>query len=122
MSDPNAEVSSPSSARTRTDKDTGVDAEIKSLDDRNSIDGDMDGQKSSSSPQYRQRHGDYRGSGGGRARDSGKGTSLLVRNLSFRIRSDEIKRLMSKYGDVKDVYMPLVRKPSFYRSLVCCVP
>jgi hypothetical protein len=51
--------------------------------------------------------------GGGRRNDRGRDdgrdtTSLLVRNLSFRVTIEDIKRLMGKYGDVRDVYLPLV--------------
>lgn len=35
-------------------------------------------------------------------------TSLLVRNLSFHVRTDELKRLFNKYGEVRDVYIPEV--------------
>ncbi len=34
--------------------------------------------------------------------------SLLVRNLSYRIYPDEIHRLFSYYGPLKDVYIPKV--------------
>lgn len=33
--------------------------------------------------------------------------SLLVRNLSYRVTSDEIRRMMTKYGEVRDVYIPM---------------
>jgi len=35
-------------------------------------------------------------------------TSLLVRNVSYRVRPDELKRIFSRYGDVRDVYIPEV--------------
>eukprot|EP00596_Hydrurales_sp_CCMP1899_P007675 CAMPEP_0119038854 /NCGR_PEP_ID=MMETSP1177-20130426/8022_1 /TAXON_ID=2985 /ORGANISM="Ochromonas sp, Strain CCMP1899" /LENGTH=198 /DNA_ID=CAMNT_0007001967 /DNA_START=91 /DNA_END=684 /DNA_ORIENTATION=+ len=41
-------------------------------------------------------------------------TSLLVRNLAYDVRSDEIKRMMEEFGDVRDVYIPQdyhTRKP-----------
>jgi RNA recognition motif-containing protein len=48
--------------------------------------------------------------GGSPGRGSGRQmtTSLLVRNLSFQIRSDELKRLFGKYGEIRDVYLPTV--------------
>lgn len=48
-----------------------------------------------------------RGSRGG-DRSSGSITSLLVRNLSFNIRADEIRKVFSRHGDVRDVYIPTV--------------
>lgn len=35
-------------------------------------------------------------------------TSLLVRNLSYRVRADEIRRIFVRYGDIRDVYIPQV--------------
>ncbi len=40
--------------------------------------------------------------------DGGETTSLLIRNLSYRVRADEIRRLMVRYGEVRDVYIPQV--------------
>lgn len=34
--------------------------------------------------------------------------SLLVRNVSYRVRSDEIRRVFSRYGEIRDVYIPQV--------------
>ncbi|CAN0423891.1 unnamed protein product [Ectocarpus sp. 13 AM-2016] len=46
--------------------------------------------------------------GGDRGRDSGPGkVSLLVRNLTFRTRVDDVKRIFTDFGDVRDVYLPL---------------
>lgn len=48
-----------------------------------------------------------------RGRDSGRDSgvpgkvSLLVRNLTFRTRVDDVKRLFTEFGDVRDVYLPL---------------
>ena len=39
----------------------------------------------------------------------GETTSLLIRNLSYRVRADEIRRLMVRYGEVRDVYIPQVK-------------
>ena len=39
-------------------------------------------------------------------RNSESSSSLLVRNLSYNIHQSDIRRLMEKYGDVKDVYIP----------------
>jgi RNA recognition motif-containing protein len=33
-------------------------------------------------------------------------TSLLVRNLSFRVTANDIRDMMEKYGKVRDVYIP----------------
>lgn len=33
--------------------------------------------------------------------------SLLVRNLTFRTRPEDVKRIFSDYGDIRDVYLPL---------------
>jgi len=33
-------------------------------------------------------------------------TSLLVRNISYRVRADELRRVFSKYGELRDVYIP----------------
>ncbi len=47
--------------------------------------------------------------GGDRGEDrQGSTCSLLVRNLSYRVRADEIKRIMTRYGEVRDVYIPQV--------------
>ena len=35
-------------------------------------------------------------------------TSLLVRNLSYQVRADELRKAFSKYGEVRDVYLPQV--------------
>lgn len=49
---------------------------------------------------------DSRDRGGGR--DGGPGrVSLLVRNLTFRTRPDDVKRIFSDFGDIRDVYLPL---------------
>lgn len=48
-----------------------------------------------------------------RDRDRGRDTavpgkvSLLVRNLTFRTRVDDVKRIFGDFGDVRDVYLPL---------------
>lgn len=34
-------------------------------------------------------------------------TSLLVRNISYRVTTTEIRSLMEKHGEVRDVYIPL---------------
>eukprot|EP00602_Paraphysomonas_sp_CaronLab_P007579 CAMPEP_0185021480 /NCGR_PEP_ID=MMETSP1103-20130426/4166_1 /TAXON_ID=36769 /ORGANISM="Paraphysomonas bandaiensis, Strain Caron Lab Isolate" /LENGTH=197 /DNA_ID=CAMNT_0027553025 /DNA_START=34 /DNA_END=625 /DNA_ORIENTATION=- len=34
-------------------------------------------------------------------------SSLLVRNISYNVSSSEIRRMFEKYGDVRDVYIPL---------------
>mmetsp|Transcript_2405 Transcript_2405/g.3814 ORF Transcript_2405/g.3814 Transcript_2405/m.3814 type:complete len:155 (+) Transcript_2405:99-563(+) len=36
----------------------------------------------------------------------GKAVSLLVRNLDYSIKPDEIKSFFSKYGEIRDVYIP----------------
>lgn len=44
-----------------------------------------------------------------RGRESGPPgkVSLLVRNLTFRTRPEDVKRIFSDFGDVRDVYLPL---------------
>lgn len=34
-------------------------------------------------------------------------TSLLVRNVSYRVTTGEIRAMMEKHGEVRDVYIPL---------------
>lgn len=41
-------------------------------------------------------------------RDSGpEKVSLLVRNLTFRTRPEDVRRIFSDFGDIRDVYLPL---------------
>ncbi|CAM9255475.1 unnamed protein product, partial [Heterosigma akashiwo] len=42
--------------------------------------------------------------GGGRRSE---GSSILVRNLSYRTRSDDLKYVFGKFGELRDVYIPL---------------
>jgi FUS-interacting serine-arginine-rich protein 1 len=50
---------------------------------------------------------DDRGRDNGRFEDElTESTSLLIRNVSYRVRSDEIRQIMAKYGEVRDVYIP----------------
>jgi RNA recognition motif-containing protein len=44
---------------------------------------------------------------------------LLVRNLSYRVRADEIRRIFTRYGDIRDVYIPQV---GAFFSLPLCFP
>jgi RNA recognition motif-containing protein len=53
------------------------------------------------------RGNDRRNDGG--SRDKEMTSSLLVRNLSYHIRSSELKRIFSKCGEVRDVYIPEVK-------------
>lgn len=55
------------------------------------------------------RERDRGGGGGDRGRDAGVPgkVSLLVRNLTFRTRVDDVKRIFTDFGDVRDVYLPL---------------
>jgi hypothetical protein len=66
-------------------------------------------------PRDRDERGDDRG---GDRDDDGKKTvkrgsgelcpqSLLVRNISYRVTSGEIRSMMEKHGEVRDVYIPL---------------
>lgn len=57
----------------------------------------------------RERERGERGDRGDRGRDSGVPgkVSLLVRNLTFRTRVDDVKRIFNDFGDVRDVYLPL---------------
>lgn len=56
----------------------------------------------------RDRRGGSRERGGNPRKGSGETstTSLLVRNLSYRVSADEIREKMEKYGKVRDVYIP----------------
>lgn len=55
---------------------------------------------------------------GSRSRDDPAGTtSLLVRNLSYRVRADEIRRIFVRYGDIRDVYIPQVIFSVMFQSI-----
>jgi RNA recognition motif-containing protein len=43
----------------------------------------------------------------------GPTTSLLVRNLNFNLRADELKKLFAEFGEIRDVYIPMVKQLSF---------
>lgn len=73
-------------------------------DDRGRERGARDGGRGDRSDE-RSRSRTRRGRGGGEQMT----TSLLVRNLSFHVRGDELKRLFSKHGEVRDVYIPEVK-------------
>jgi RNA recognition motif-containing protein len=49
-------------------------------------------------------------------------TSLLVRNVPYGTRPDDLRELFSKYGEIKDIYIPMVRinaRPTFsYLQLI----
>ncbi len=51
---------------------------------------------------------DYRGGGGGGFKRDRGSSSLLVRNISYRVRADELRRIFSYYGEIRDVYIPTV--------------
>jgi RNA recognition motif-containing protein len=61
------------------------------------------------------RGGGERGPDRGGERENIPTTSLLVRNISYRVRSDELRRLFSRYGEVRDVYIPEVFSFSFQK-------
>lgn len=44
-----------------------------------------------------------------RGRDNGPPgkVSLLVRNLTFRTRTEDVRHIFNDFGDVRDVYLPL---------------
>lgn len=79
-------------------------------------DGSVDrGRRDNSRDDSRDRRGgsrDRRGGSRDRGRDNRRGSgersasSLLVRNLSYRVTGDEIRRMMSEFGEVRDVYIP----------------
>lgn len=49
-----------------------------------------------------------RGRGRSRSRSAEKEpASLLVRNVSFRVSPEELRKVFEKYGEVRDVYIPL---------------
>jgi len=58
--------------------------------------------RDASPPRERRENG--RGAGGGDRH--GSTCSLLVRNLSYSVRPEDIKALFSRYGDIRDVYIP----------------
>ena len=66
------------------------------------------GQKMSDRGRERGGDRDRRSQSRGSRPDGGETTSLLIRNLSYRVRADEIRRLMVRYGEVRDVYIPQV--------------
>lgn len=55
------------------------------------------------------RRGGGGGGDGGYRRERATSSSLLVRNISYRVRPDELRRVFSYYGNIKDVYIPVVR-------------
>lgn len=59
------------------------------------------------------------GRGRDRSRDRGETTSLLVRNLAFSVKASELNHLFSRYGDIKDVYLPLVRNALSRQTRFC---
>ena len=55
-----------------------------------------------------ERRGDKEGRRREKDSKEGEGTkSLLVKNLSFEVRSDDLRKLFEKYGEVRDIYIPL---------------
>lgn len=76
----------------------------RDYDDKGRDRGTRDGGRGDRSDE-RSRSRTRRGRGGGEQMT----TSLLVRNLSFHVRGDELKRLFSKHGEVRDVYIPEVK-------------
>lgn len=52
-----------------------------------------------------------RGRGRDRRRDDRdeeeSGRSIILRKLSFSTKTDEIRRIFSKFGEIRDVYIPL---------------
>eukprot|EP00638_Chattonella_subsalsa_P017633 CAMPEP_0117831034 /NCGR_PEP_ID=MMETSP0949-20121206/8858_1 /TAXON_ID=44440 /ORGANISM="Chattonella subsalsa, Strain CCMP2191" /LENGTH=126 /DNA_ID=CAMNT_0005672173 /DNA_START=32 /DNA_END=408 /DNA_ORIENTATION=- len=48
----------------------------------------------------------YRGGGGGGSGRRNEGCSLLVRNLSYRTRNEDLRYVFGKFGDLRDVYIP----------------
>jgi FUS-interacting serine-arginine-rich protein 1 len=95
----------------RDDERAETEERVRSRDDPREA--DRDGNGHGERDNY-----DSRDSRGGRGRDDednrvkrGSGElcpqSLLVRNISYRVTSGEIRNMMEKYGDVRDVYIPL---------------
>ena len=57
---------------------------------------------------YHEDRREERGRGRSRSRSAEKEpASLLVRNVSFRVSPEELRKVFEKYGDVRDVYIPL---------------
>jgi RNA recognition motif-containing protein len=67
----------------------------------------------------RERRDDRDGGGRGGDKDGGATTSLLVRNLSYRVTADEIRRVFTRYGDIRDVYIPQVTKLGVSPRMYC---
>ena len=44
----------------------------------------------------------------------GPTTSLLVRNIAYNVRNDDIRKLFSDFGEIRDVYIPNVWDWIFY--------
>lgn len=44
----------------------------------------------------------------GEKKRDGPTTSLLVRNIAFGLRSDDVRKLFADFGEIRDVYIPLV--------------
>ena len=62
---------------------------------------------------------DHSGEARGRDRET---VSLLVRNVSYRVRADELRSLFSRYGELRDVYIPQVTQPcQFVIYLFICL-
>lgn len=55
----------------------------------------------------RERYGGGGDRGGGRESGAQGKVSLLVRNLTFRTRTEDVKHMFTDFGDVRDVYLPL---------------
>ncbi len=58
----------------------------------------------------RSRGGNDRGDRSERGMPSEGTCSLLVRNISYRVRAEELRSAFARYGEVRDVYIPEASK------------
>ncbi|TFJ82320.1 hypothetical protein NSK_006439 [Nannochloropsis salina CCMP1776] len=66
-----------------------------------------DRERDRSRSRSRERGRGYHDRGRDRDYDRPRRISLLVRNLGFDTRQEDVRRLFDKYGEVKDVYIPM---------------
>lgn len=100
-------------AATMSDRDERE--EDRTRDEREDRGGRYDDERDDENERFRERRDDNESNDReGRERKTvkrGSGElcpqSLLVRNVSYRVTTGEIRNMMEKYGEVRDVYIPL---------------
>lgn len=75
--------------------------------DRRGRDGGRDGRDGGRDDRRRDNSRDRRERSRSRDRRD-NGVSVLVRNLAFSVTSNDIRSIFSRYGEIRDVYVPLV--------------